>query len=191
MRRSVTKDSEKGFMGFNWIEQQLNKFTGEKRQRNRALFLTIFKTGGRISEVLSLKRINFTQDENYFIIKDMKKEKDKDNETYQPIKIPKQEPLNEEWIQWINSKSNYLFPSSKKNDKPLSRIRAYKIISKIGTYPHFLRSQRSSCDISYYGIEAHNLQYLRQWKTPEMIQVYAGAEARQQAQDKMLEKFKT
>jgi len=193
MRRSVMKDSEKGFLGWKWIEDQLNKFYGEKRLRNRALFLTIFKTGGRITEVLSLKRSNFTQDQDYIIVKDMMKEKDKDTQTYQPIKIPKAEPLNKEWIKYINTIKyidDYLFPSSKKNDKPLSRIRAYQIITKIGTYPHFLRSQRSSMEIRYYKIHPSLIQDLRQWKTPDMVKYYASAESRRTAQEQMLEKFK-
>jgi len=191
MRRSVTKDSELGFLGFDWIEKQLDKYYGQKRLRNRALFLTTFKTGGRITEVLNLKRSMFTHDQNYIIINGMMKEKDKDRNTYSPIKIPKKEPLNQEWIDWRNSSRNLLFPSPTKDNKPLSRIRAYHIITKTGTYPHFLRSQRSSMEIKYYGINPSDLVSLRQWKTDKMVKVYASAETRQQAQEKMLDKFNT
>lgn len=189
-RRSVTKDSEKGFLGWNWIENQLDKYRGQKAQRNRALFLTIFKTGGRINEVLSLKRSNITQDEDYIIVVNMMKEKDSEYETYFPLKIPKKEPLNKEWVDWINQSRSWLFPSSKKDDKPLSYIRAYQIITKRGTYPHFLRSQRSSMEIAYYKIKARDLVDSRQWKTDRMVKVYASAEARQQIHDQMLEKFR-
>jgi len=190
MRRSVMKDSEKGFLGWNWIKKQLDKFYGEKRLRNRALFLTTFKTGGRITEVLSLKRSNFTHDQDYIIINGMMKEKDKERKTYRPIKIPKKEPLNQEWITWVNSSRNYLFPSTELDDKPLSRIRAYQIITRTGTYPHFLRSQRSSMEIEFYGIEPNRLVDLRQWKTDRMVRVYASASSQKQAEEKMLEKFK-
>lgn len=190
-RRSVTKDSELGFLGWKWIEKQLAKYTTVKRLRNRALFLTYFKTGGRACEVLELKRSMFTQDKDYIIIQEMMKEKDKDRSTYQPIKIPKQEPLNEEWITWINTQKNYIFPSPQNRDKPIKYVTAYKIIAKTGTYPHFLRSQRSSMEIRYYKIDPSQLVSLRQWKTDKMVWVYASAETRQQAQEKMLEKFNT
>jgi len=191
-RRSVTKDSELGFLGFDWIKKQLDKYNGKpKAQRNRALFLTYFKTAGRACESLQLKRSNFTHDENYIIIKDMVKEKDKDSKTYQLIKIPKLEPLNKEWINWINQckKDSYVFPSPTKKDQPLSYIRIYQIITKTGTYPHFLRSQRSSMEIAFYKIHPNLIQDLRQWKTSEMVQVYASAETRRTAQEKMLEKY--
>lgn len=193
-RRSVTKDSEKGFLGWSWIEEQLAKYTGIKARRNRALFLTYFKTGGRACEVLNLKRGMFTVDQDYIIINDMMKEKDSENKTYQPIKIPRQEPLNKEWINYINSikyVNDYIFPSPSKDNKPMSYDNAYRIITKTGTYPHFLRSQRSSMELRFYNISPHQLKTLRQWKTDSMVEIYAAAEVREQAQEKMLEKFKS
>lgn len=188
-RRSVTKDSELGFLGWKWIAEQLNKFKTEKARRNRALFLTIFKTGARINEVLSLQRSNFIQEGNHIVIIDMMKEKDKDNKTYLPIRIPKQEPFNAEWIMWINDRQNWLFPSPNKEDKSLSYIRAYQIITSTGTYPHFLRSQRSSMEMEYYNINPDQIVALRQWKTDKMKYVYARGSIKKQAEEKMLEKF--
>jgi hypothetical protein len=120
--------------------------------RNKAFLTTLFLTGGRVKEVLSLKTENFMvrQTEGVVIVRDMmlekryKKVKEILDETGKrrwitekisakrklfPIIIA--EPLSPILIEWLGQTKEWLFPSPYKDSAPLSRFWAYKLVRRL------------------------------------------------------------
>jgi len=56
---------------------------------------------------------------------------------------------------------------------PLSYSRAYAIICKTGTHPHYLRSQRASCLVSFYNYTVSELMEWFTWMEITTAQLYA------------------
>jgi integrase len=157
--RLNVKDYVESFCGWDPLKQ-LVSYAGN--QRNQAFISSLFLTGGRVSEVLSLKRQNFEirQAEGIIIVRNMKLLKryrkvkevkvngqkkwitEKLFKTRNPFPISTHEPLTPMLLEWLNQTEDYLFPSPYKIEKPLSRFWAYKLIRKIDkTIPQKLREQ--------------------------------------------------
>ena len=92
-RRSVEKDV-KEFAGWQQLDDLLAKLPENNNERNQALFATAFQTGGRIEEVLMLKKNNFTvkEKEKLVIVKGMK--------------LLKRYEKTGSWTEWIEQKPN-------------------------------------------------------------------------------------
>lgn len=73
-RRSVEQDVTR-FVGFNKLKTLAQKVPEYNFARNEALFTTIFLTGGRINEVLPLRKRNFAVKDDEVIVTDMPLEK--------------------------------------------------------------------------------------------------------------------
>lgn len=119
---------------------ELYKYTG----RFTPLFITQFKTGGRVSEVLALTSENFFVDkeQELLVVDGMQLEKryKKDKQTGETFKVHAQrkpfpillkETLTTELLEFVSSTEGLLFPSPYKNGKPLSRVRAYQVIREV------------------------------------------------------------
>lgn len=214
-RRAVERDVLK-FCGWKKLVRLMNKLSGPMRQRNQALFSTIFLTAGRIMEVLPLQLENFSAHDGFLWVEQMpllkryeklgrwieyvdekpytklgklyqwneEKQKwwrwrfhtEKKQEFRRTFPIPHQEPLTPVLLDWLSETEKYLFPGYSK--KHLSYIRAYQIITKLGIYPHWLRAQRASCLISFYGWRMEDMMEWAGWEELSTARRYAkmGAE---------------
>jgi len=122
--------------------------------RDRAFLCACFSTGGRVSEVLSLKAENFSivHDERLMLVRSMKlvKRYRKISETLdaeghkkwitelkpstrKPFPMLLSEPLTEIFYEYLQGKQGLLFPSPYLPGKPLSRFWAYKLVRWLDT----------------------------------------------------------
>jgi integrase len=130
-----------------------------EKPREKAFLSCLFLTGGRVSEVLSLRKSNFEirKEENLIICRSMpllkryKKVKElnltnirgetirkwvtqKIEKTRKPFPILLSEPLIPfllNWIEDIPDENGLLFPSPYREGKPLSRFWAYRFIRRL------------------------------------------------------------
>lgn len=221
-RRSVAEDlSGIGFVGWEKLVDLATQFDGPRTRRNQVLFATTFLTGGRISEVLDLKKENFEIAEDEILVRGMdllkryrkteeykewvdEKPKSQLSRLYNfdeeekkfwrtrykttrrktfrsPFTFPTREPLSQILIDWLNSfEKGYLFPGY--SDNHLSYNRVYHIFKKISLhssgisshlYPHFLRGQRASCLISFYGWSMEEMMEWMGWEELTTARMYA------------------
>lgn len=156
--RLNVEDYVEGFCGWQSLKQ-LIEYAGT--QRNKAFIATLFLTGGRISEVLPLRKDNFEmkEEKGVILVKDMRllkrykklgevevegKRKWLTELQYKkrksfPIKLD--EPLTPILLEWLrqpppkwlrqNPSRALLFPSPYKIGQPLSRFWAYKLVISI------------------------------------------------------------
>ena len=91
--------------------------------RNFLLFVTGINTGLRISDLLNLK-VKDVRDKTHIIIKEEKTQKTK--------KFLINNRLKEKLDKYIKNmyEEEYLFKSQKGNNKPISRVQAYRILRK-------------------------------------------------------------
>lgn len=73
-KRSVEKNMER-FVGFEEIMKLIMRISGVTADKYRALFATMFATGGRINEVLALTKENFSLQGDYIVVTGMPLEK--------------------------------------------------------------------------------------------------------------------
>lgn len=128
------------------------KGKGSRVDRNRGFLATLFETGGRVSEVLALRKSNFElrKDENLILVRDMPlfkryrkvqeyvDEKGKkrwvtepEEATRRSFPIVLDEPLVPYMLKWIDQCEDLLFPSPYKEGEPLSRIWGYRFIRRL------------------------------------------------------------
>ena len=174
-KRSV--EIVESFCGWDYLQKIVEK---SDRKRDRALISALFETGGRVSEVLQLKKDNFTVQEPYVIVKAMPvlKRYEKIGERvdqkgkkrwitkrkvgYRTFPIHMKEPLCPILLDWVcnaESGSNGLFG--------LSRIQVYRIVTKLdrNIFPHWFRAQRASQLALEYGFDMHDLIDFFNWKS--------------------------
>ncbi len=211
VRRSVEHDVTQ-FDGWQQLYKMCRKL---ELGRDQALFAATFSTGGRIREVLNLRKENFEvgyENGKYLLVKNMMLEKRYlktseyvewietlpanrlrrlykfDNEKKQfsrrrfetekikayrsPFVMPMTEPFIPLFLNQIESADPFLF-KGRDGDKPLTRWAAYKIIVKTGTYPHYLRGQRASCLIAFYGMTMESMMEWMGWEEIGTARHYA------------------
>jgi hypothetical protein len=149
--RLNVEDFVEEFVGWTAIMQLFGMLYDK---RDRAFFAALFLTGGRVSEVLSLRKSNFEvrPDKNAILVRNMRllKRYKKLSELVKPngrkgwvieklvqfrktFPIMLNEPLAPILLEWIESQDDLLFPSSRRVSKKgevlsLTRGWAYKLI---------------------------------------------------------------
>jgi integrase len=114
----------------------------------------------------------------------MKLEEERD-----PFSIPRNEPLCDLMVDWVQSHYDYtyLFPGYRR--KALSYIRVYQLFrevtlgyedvkdntepQRVHLYPHWLRAQRASCLISFYNLRMEAMMQFLGWEEIETARNYA------------------
>lgn len=181
------------------------------------------QTGGRVREVLGLKTENFVvrQAEGVVIVRDMTLEKrykkvkeildetgkrrwitEKISAKRKPFPIIIAEPLTSMLVEWLGQTGEWLFPSLYKDNLPLTRSWAYKLVrrldlriseelrislglnkplvvnevkvkDRIHLWLHWFRSQRASQLVRDYGFEIIDLLKYFSWEKYETALHYA------------------
>jgi integrase len=173
--RSVERDVQ-GFCGWEFL-LRIREACG--RPVDKALIAALFETGGRVSEVLQLKKSNFV-DRGEFLVVDSMPVLKKKEKSYRTFPIPKWEPLTKDIEDYLNS---YV---EKEGDRlfPFNRVNAFFIIRQIGgrlgdvkipfsniyanqLYPHWFRAMRATQLKSEYDFDAIALASFFGWKLPQ------------------------
>jgi len=142
------------FSGWSNIEHLIRE---ADNPRDKLLALTLFKTGGRISEVLSLTKEHILMDASKYsiIVSEMKVlkkfAKGKGSiDYYRSIPILRQEPLTDQWEALLSQqKHQVLFPGWSWKTS-MTRDTSYKIMRGLGEKTgirindHWFRGQRAS-----------------------------------------------
>jgi len=172
-KRSV--EIVESFCGWDYLLELIEKC---EHRRDKGLISALFETGGRVSEVLQLKKANFVIQEPYIIVKAMPvlKRYEKIGERfddggkkrwitrrkkgYRTFPIHTKEPLCSELIDHvIGLESEHLFR--------VSRVQVYRIVTEIdkNIFPHWFRAQRASQLAVEYGFDMHDLVDFFNWKS--------------------------
>lgn len=169
-----TSKDFKGFCGWKKIESIMVDQT--VRESSKDLFTTIFLTGGRASEVLSLRKNNFNLnhlDKGYIVVERMKVLKnDEDAERTFPIRLS--EPVTERLLKLLDATEGALFPYSYSwLYKWISTINKYEGRNFGEWFPHRLRAERASQLLQDYKFGVFELMSFFGWKTSDMPTWYA------------------
>jgi len=170
-------------------------------KRDKGLITALFLTGGRVIEVLELRKRNFELDDpEWIIVRGMRVAKrykkigeymDKEGNTrwitetkFEPrgrFPIPRKEPLVPYLLDHLNQVDDYLFPSPKTTKKRphMTTTRAYQIVNNVGKrlgvhlYDHWFRAQRACQLAEEYEFELHDLLDFFGWKHIETARRYS------------------
>ena len=180
-KRSV--EIVESFCGWDYLLRLVEKC---KQERDKALISALFETGGRISEVLQLKKDNFVVQKPYLIVKAMpvlkrykkvgeytdrhgrRRWKTERKNAYRTFPIHMSEPLCEPFLRHIKEcGSDLLFR--------ISRIQAYRIVRSLdeNIFPHWFRAQRASQLALEYGFDVHDLIDFFNWKSLQTATHYS------------------
>jgi hypothetical protein len=167
-------------------------------RRDQALIAALFLTGGRVNEVVPLRRLGFEVTPESINVRGMqvlKRFKAVDvhtgpdgRKTYttEPVHVTRgvipiepTEPLVPYLMKWVEKSSDYLFPSPAEHRNHISGTRAYQIVTDVGErigeeiWPHWFRSQRASQLVVDYGFNIHELADWFKWVDMETARQYA------------------
>jgi len=183
MRKKRNVGTIETFCGWDYLLDMVRRCDN---MRDRALISTLFETGGRVSEVLMLERRHFKISDDFLVViampvvkryKKVDKYYDEKAKKWRwitekalgyrsfPIRLDeKLVPYVLEWLDYIGD--GLLFPSSVSPQKPLSRIHAWRIVTRINpdVFPHWFRAQRASQLALEYGFDVHDLIEFFSWK---------------------------
>lgn len=192
-KKHKVKEDVREFCGYDFL---LKLIENERNPMFQCLIATLFETGGRISEVLELRKGDFIdRDENYIEVRipvykryrkigrvpdETKKSgfrwiTEKVTDDFRTIPIMKDSPL----LPYIQ---NYL-GTLKNNEKlfPFRRETAFRRLRELGRridenlelYPHWFRAQKASQLASEYEFNVYDLKEFFKWISDSTPQFYA------------------
>jgi len=166
-------------------------------RRDQAIIAALFLTGGRVNEVVPLRKANFEIHPRSLHVKNMRVLKhykktgsymDQDGKkryitepvemTRGTIAIQLKEPLVPILTSWLAEVDDYLFESPAKNRSHISGNWAYKIVRKVGrrrgleVWPHWFRSQRASQLVVEWKFDIHKLADWFKWTKIDTARIY-------------------
>ncbi len=180
-KRSV--EEVESFCGWDYLLKLVKKC---EQERNRALISALFETGGRVSEVLKLKKDNFVVQDPYIVVKAMpvikryrkiedyidkdgrKRWKTENKKATRTFPIHLKEPLCPLLLEYVEKKeTETLFD--------IGRIQVYRIIRELdeNIFPHWFRAQRASQLALEYGFDIHDLIDFFNWKNVQIAAHYS------------------
>lgn len=166
-------------------------------RRDQALIAALFLTGGRVNEVVPLRKANFETHPRSIHVKGMtvlkryrKTDSYIDSEgkkryITEPIQVTRgvfaiqpKEPLVPVLTSWLAETEDHLFPSPAKNRSHISDNWAYQIVRNVGerigvnVWPHWFRSQRASQLVMDYRFPIHELADWFKWAKLDTARIY-------------------
>jgi site-specific recombinase XerD len=180
-KRSV--EVVESFCGWDFLLKLLPKC---KQERDRALISALFETGGRVSEVLQLKKDNFVVQEPYVVVKAMpvlkryskvgefvdrkgrKRWRTSEKKSYRTFPIHMKEPLCLSLLEYIEERrTEKLFD--------IGRFQVYRVVRSLDNdiFPHWFRAQRASQLALEYGFDMHDLIDFFNWKSLQTATHYS------------------
>lgn len=166
-------------------------------KRDQALIATLFLTGGRVNEVVPLRKNQFEihplslQVRGMRVLKRYKKlshtvdeqgRKHYETETIVVtrgvIPINYAEPLVPILLEYLKTVDDYLFPSPHLKRDHINDSRAYQIVTRIGkrlgveVWPHWFRSQRASQLATEYSFDIQVLADWFKWSKLDTARIY-------------------
>jgi len=171
------------FCGWDYLLKLVEKC---RREVDKALISALFETGGRVSEVLQLRKDNFVVQEPFLIVKAMpvlkryKKIGEYRDRTgrirwrterktaYRTFPIHMGEPLCKPLLEYLGG-----VPEGKLFN--IGRTQAYRIVRKLdeNLFPHWFRAQRASQLALEYGFDVHDLIDFFNWKSLQTATHYS------------------
>jgi site-specific recombinase XerD len=171
------------FCGWDYLLKLVKKC---RREVDKALISALFETGGRVSEVLELRKDNFVVQEPFLIVKAMpvlkryKKIGEYRDKTgrikwrterkmaYRTFPIHMEEPLCRLLLGYLSK-----IPDGKLFH--IGRTQVYRIVRKLdeNIFPHWFRAQRASQLALEYGFDVHDLIDFFNWKSLQTATHYS------------------
>ena len=176
-----------------WIgwDRMLSYYRKSPSPLHRNLFVTLFETGGRASEVVLLKPDNFIWNDEAIKVEGMivKKYRKHKRRTFL-IKIDEQNPLTEDLISFISHcETEYLFPRVTSfgvktiSNVPTSTTRLYLKVREISDdlWCHWFRAMRASFNVFVRKMDIFALKDWFQWKSVDTPAHYVNQSLEKQA----------
>lgn len=143
--------------------------------RDRALFVTLYLTNSRVSEIVRRLRKNqiifmAREGKEDLVFNGLWTEKNPSHPLRTiPIPVEKEKPLVDvlmRYLATVRSDDAVLFP--------ISRQRAWSILKRLcGERCHFLRHTRLSHLVTFYGLNETTLMRMAGWRSRKMVDTYA------------------
>lgn len=161
-------------------------------QLHRDIFVTLFLTGGRTSEVIELKPSQVKYNEKLIKIENMVVRKHRKRAVRTFLIDIKDNPLTADFIDFVEGcEYKYLFPQTQPfvgepmRNKHTSTTRIYYLVRQISDdlFPHWFRGQRASFLVLVKGLDAIKLAKWFSWKSMDMPLWYVNQTMKEQAED--------
>jgi len=180
-KRSV--EIVESFCGWDYLIKLVKKC---RREVDKALISALFETGGRVSEVLMLRKDNFIVQKPFLVVKAMPvlkryskigeyvdengrvRWRTKKKIAYRTFPIHMEEPLCPPLLEYINKiREGRLFH--------IGRTQVYRIVRNLdeNIFPHWFRAQRASQLALEYGFDIHDLIDFFNWKSLQTATHYS------------------
>jgi len=142
-------------------EELLSALNILEKTRDRALVSSLYLTGARISEIVRKLRKNQIKIRGKFLIVEgvpiLKRREKEFLKRNIPINMEKERPFVNIFLRWYESCPTPILFN-------ISRIHAWRIINKVGLFPHYLRHLRLSHLVTEYGFNSSELRHFTGWK---------------------------
>ena len=180
-KRSV--EIVESFCGWDYLIKLVKKC---RREVDKALISALFETGGRVSEVLMLRKDNFIVQKPFLVVKAMPvlkryskigeyvdengrvRWRTKKKIAYRTFPIHMKEPLCPPLLEYISKiREGRLFH--------IGRTQVYRIVRNLdkNIFPHWFRAQRASQLALEYGFDIHDLIDFFNWKSLQTATHYS------------------
>lgn len=181
-KRKNVYDEVTEFIGWDYLVELVEKC---ENLRDQGLISSLFLTGGRVSEVLALRKKMIMKDPPHFVIRAapvLKRFKKIDHyfddegnkhwitkaiSAYRTFPFPDDEPLVPYFVEFLETVEDNLFN--------IGRVRSYQIVKKLDSnlFNHWFRAQRASQLAFEYGFDVHDLVEWFNWKDIETALHYS------------------
>lgn len=171
-KKKHRKGDDIDMMGQRELLHKIKTLTTKNTKRDRALISFMYLLGGRISEVLPIKRYQIeeriVQDSRFLVIFHVKTLKRKK-------KVPRNIPINyEKYKDFVDIILDYIIGLEEQDQLfTFTRQRAWQIINeRMGLFCHYFRHLRSSHLVEYEGYTEGDLKRFHGWSTDNMANTY-------------------
>lgn len=142
------------FCGFKALATLLKECP---KDETKLLVLSLFKTGGRISEVLTLEGKQIRSDDRWVYVRRMPVLKRRAGE-FRDVVFPLDEPLTEDWVSLMPSNESFFQYKYDKYYKDICNLQKPEGSTHGPWFPHRFRAERARQLMKDYNFEVTHLQ---------------------------------